>query len=58
MNPEEAEEAREAKAWDTVMKRASGEKVKDKTDRLVKSIKRQEAKKKNSAKRWFVCLLQ
>jgi len=57
MDPKKAEEYKENKAWDKVMKRASGEKVKDRVDLLKKSIKRREAKKKKSAKKWFVFLL-
>jgi hypothetical protein len=48
----EAEQIKEAKAWDAVMKRAAGEKVKDRVDLLKKSVKREQSKKKKSAEKW------
>lgn len=49
---EEGEAMREDKAWDAIMKRAAGEKVKDKPELLKKSIKRRETQKKKSAAKW------
>lgn len=43
---------REDKAWDAIMKRAAGEKVKDKPELLKKSIKRKETQKRKSAAKW------
>jgi hypothetical protein len=48
----EGDAMREDKAWDAVMKRAAGEKVKDKPELLKKSIKRRETQKKKSATKW------
>jgi len=42
----------ENEAWDTMMKKASGEKVKDDASKLKKSIKKTEAKKAKSSKDW------
>jgi hypothetical protein len=48
----EAESIKESKAWDAVMKRAAGEKVKDNITLLKKSVKREEVKKKKSTQMW------
>jgi hypothetical protein len=39
--------------WDATLKRAEGEKVKDKPELLKKTIKREKAKKRKSAKKWY-----
>jgi len=39
-------------AWSNMIKKAQGEKVKDDIGKLKKSVKKQEAKKKKSAKEW------
>jgi len=39
-------------SWDKVIKKASGEKVKDDIEKLKKSIKRDQSKKKKSQKHW------
>lgn len=47
-----ADELKEKQAWKTVLAKASGEKIKDNPELLKKSVKREEHKKKRSAKKW------
>lgn len=49
---EKAQVLKEKEAWKSVLAKSSGEKVKDDTELLKKSIKREEQKKKGSAKKW------
>lgn len=49
---EKAQEIKEKEAWKSVLAKVSGEKVKDDPDLLKKTIKKQEQKKKQSAKMW------
>eukprot|EP01129_Flabellula_baltica_P003274 TRINITY_DN13071_c0_g1_i1.p1 TRINITY_DN13071_c0_g1~~TRINITY_DN13071_c0_g1_i1.p1 ORF type:complete len:344 (+),score=134.20 TRINITY_DN13071_c0_g1_i1:207-1238(+) len=49
---EEGKKLKEEIAWDKMMKRAQGEKVKDDPKRLKKTIKREEHQKKKSKKNW------
>nr|XP_033322024.1 surfeit locus protein 6 homolog [Megalopta genalis] len=49
---EKAQEIREKQAWNSVLAKASGEKVKDDPELLKRSISRKEQKKKHSAKKW------
>ncbi|XP_078045191.1 surfeit locus protein 6 isoform X2 [Augochlora pura] len=49
---EKAQEMKEKQAWNSVLAKASGEKVKDDPGLLKRSISRKEQKKKHSAKKW------
>lgn len=49
---EKVENIKEKDAWKSVLAKASGEKVKDDPDLLKRTIKRNEQKKKHSAKKW------
>jgi len=49
---EEGQKLQEDESWKKMMKRASGEKVKDDVDKIKKSIKRDQAKKKKSQTLW------
>jgi len=49
---EEGQKLQEDESWKKVMKKASGEKVKDDVDKIKKSIKRDQAKKKKSQNQW------
>jgi len=49
---DEGQKLQDADSWKKVMKKASGEKVKDDVDKLKKSIKRDQAKKKKSQRQW------
>jgi len=51
-NTPEGQKVIEEHAWDTMLKKASGEKVKDDIGKLKKTVKREEAKKKKSKKEW------
>ncbi|KAG7201986.1 hypothetical protein KM043_004678 [Ampulex compressa] len=51
-NKEKAMEIAEKDAWKNVLAKASGEKVKDDPELLKRSIKKQDQKKKHSAKKW------
>jgi len=46
------EQIKEKQLWAATLKRAEGEKVKDKPELLKKSIKKEKAKKRKSAKKW------
>lgn len=48
----EGQEMIKTQNWDNAMKKASGEKIKDDPKLLKKTLKRQENKKKKSAKEW------
>ncbi|EFN80463.1 Surfeit locus protein 6-like protein [Harpegnathos saltator] len=49
---EKAEEIKEKDAWKAALAKANGEKVKDDSELLKRSIKRKEQKKRHSAKKW------
>ncbi|XP_077272693.1 surfeit locus protein 6 [Temnothorax americanus] len=49
---EKAEDIREKDAWKSALAKASGEKIKDDPELLKRTIKRNEQKKKHSAKKW------
>ncbi|XP_076653615.1 surfeit locus protein 6 [Halictus rubicundus] len=49
---EKAQDMKEKQAWNAVLAKASGEKVKDDPDLLKRTINRKEQKKKHSAKKW------
>ncbi|XP_012540627.2 surfeit locus protein 6 homolog [Monomorium pharaonis] len=49
---EKAEDIREKDAWKSALAKASGEKIKDDPELLKRTIKRNEQKKKYSAKKW------
>eukprot|EP01130_Rhizamoeba_saxonica_P001972 TRINITY_DN11791_c0_g1_i1.p1 TRINITY_DN11791_c0_g1~~TRINITY_DN11791_c0_g1_i1.p1 ORF type:complete len:340 (-),score=103.90 TRINITY_DN11791_c0_g1_i1:104-1123(-) len=49
---EEGKKLEENQAWDSMIKRARGEKVKDDVKKLKKTIKRKEQKKARSKKKW------
>ncbi|XP_071856653.1 surfeit locus protein 6 [Bombus fervidus] len=49
---ERAEEIKEKDAWQSVLAKASGEKVKNDIDLLKRTLKRKENKKRQSAKKW------
>ena len=42
------------KAWDKIMTKAKGEKVKDDVNLLKKAVKKEEKRKKKSKKAWYV----
>ncbi|XP_051159306.1 surfeit locus protein 6 homolog [Leptopilina boulardi] len=49
---EKADEIKKKEAWNAVLAKAKGEKLRDDPELLKKSIKREEMKKKHSAKKW------
>ncbi|XP_012279186.1 surfeit locus protein 6 homolog [Orussus abietinus] len=49
---DKAVEIKEKEAWKTVLAKASGQKVKDDPELLKKTMRREEQKKKHSAKKW------
>ncbi|XP_011170985.1 surfeit locus protein 6 homolog [Solenopsis invicta] len=49
---EKAEDIREKEAWKSALAKATGEKIKDDPELLKRTIKRNEQKKKHSAKKW------
>lgn len=49
---EKADEIKEKDAWNAVLAKARGDKIRDDAELLKKSIKRDEMKKKHSAKKW------